>query len=86
MAKLEWNGDLDNLNDSKEDCAADDDYNIEHKNCIPDPECPEQQDVCATPNVPGLVRPTQKSKRQAEKVLVMVNAAETRRNKAGKTK
>jgi hypothetical protein len=83
---LNWNGDLDNPNDSEEDCAADDDSDIEHNNCIEDPECPEQQDVCAAPNVPGLVRPTRKSKRQAEKVLVTVNAVETRRNKGGKKK
>jgi hypothetical protein len=81
---LNWNGDWDNPNDSEEDCAADDDSDIEHNNCIKDPECPEQQDVRAAPNVPGLVRPTRKSKRQAEKVLITVNAAETRRNKGGK--
>jgi hypothetical protein len=81
---LNWNGDWDNPNDSEEDCAADDDSDIEHNNCIKDPECPEQQDVRASPNVPGLVQPTPKSKRHAEKVLIMVNAAETRRNKGGK--
>jgi len=62
-----WNGDLDNPNDSEEGCAADDDSDIEHNNWIEDPECPEQQDVSAAPNVPGLVRPTHKSTRQAEK-------------------
>jgi len=55
-------------------------------NGIDDPECPEQQDVRATPNVPGLVRPTRKSKTQAEKFLLMLNAAETRRNTEGKKK
>ena len=83
---LNWNGDLDNPNDSEEDWAADDDSDIEHNNCIEDPECTEQQDVSAAPNVPGLVRPTRKSERQAEKVLMTVNAAETRRNKGGKKK
>jgi len=83
---LNWNRDLDNPNDSEEDCAADDDSDIEHNNCIDDPECPEQQVVSAALNVPGLVRPTQKSKRQAEKVLVTVNAAETQRNKGGNKK
>jgi hypothetical protein len=77
---------LDNPNDSEEDCAADDDSNIEYINCIEAPECPEQQDVSATANVPALVWPTRKSKRQAEKVLVTVNAAEMRRNKGGKKK
>jgi hypothetical protein len=81
---LNWNGDFDNPNDSEEDCAADNDSDIEHNNCIKDPEYPEQQDVSAAPNLPGLVRPTQKSKSQAEKVLVTVNAVETRRNTRGK--
>jgi hypothetical protein len=83
---LNWNGDLDNQNDSEEDCAVADEPDIEHNNGIEDPECPEQQDVSATPNVPGLVRPTRKSKRQAEKALVTVNAVEMRRNKGGKKK
>jgi len=77
---------LDNPNDSKDDCAADDEFDIEPNTGIENPECPEQQDVSAAPNVPGLVRPTRKSKTQAEKVLVMVNAVETRRNKGGKKK
>jgi hypothetical protein len=83
---LHWNGDLDNPNYSEEDCTADDDSDIEHNNCIEYPECPEQQDVSATPNMPGLVRLRRKSKRQAEKVLMTVNAAETQRNKGGKKK
>jgi hypothetical protein len=33
------------------------------------------------PHVPWVVRPTRKSKRLAEKELVMVNAIGTRRNK-----
>jgi len=81
-----WNGDLDNPIDSEEDCAVDDESDIEHKNGIEDPECPEQQDVSAAPNVPGLVRPTRKSNRQAEIVLVTVNAVETQRNEGGKYK
>jgi hypothetical protein len=81
---LNWNGDLDNPNDSEEDCAADNDSDIELNNCSEDPECREQQDVSAAPNVPGLVRPTRKSKRLAETVLMTVNAIETRRNEAGK--
>jgi hypothetical protein len=83
---LHWDGDLDIPNDSEENCAADDDSDIEHNNCIEDPECLEQQYVSAAPNVPGLVRPTRKSERQAEKVLMTVNAAETRRNKGRKKK
>jgi hypothetical protein len=60
---LNWNGGLDNPTNSEEDCAADDDSDIEHNNGIDDPEYPEQQDMSTTPNVPGLVRPTRKSKR-----------------------
>jgi len=83
---LNWNGDLDNPIDSKDDCAADDESDIEQNNGIEHRECPEQHDVSAGPNVPGLVRPTWKSKRQVEKLLVTVNAAETQRNKGGKIK
>jgi len=83
---LNWNGDLDNRIDSAEDCAADDESDIEQNNAIEDPECAEQQDVSAVPTVPGLVRPTRESKRHAEKLLETVNAAETRRNKGGKNK
>jgi len=78
---LNWHGDLDNPNDSEDDCAADDESDIGPNNSIEDPECPEQQDVSAAPNVPRLVRPKRESKRQAEKVLVTVNAVETWRNK-----
>jgi hypothetical protein len=59
---LYWNGDLDNPNDSEDDCAADDDCDIEHDNCIKNPKFPEQKDVSTAPNVPGSVRPTRKSK------------------------
>jgi len=83
---LNRNGDLENPNDSEDDCAAHDESDIGPNIGIENPECPEQQDVGAAPNVPRLVGPTQKSKRQAEKVLVTVNAVETRRNKGGKKK
>jgi len=77
---------LDNPNDSKDDCAADDESDIGPNNGNEDPECPERQDVSALPNVSELVWLTRKSKRQAEKELVTVNAVETRRNKGGKKK
>jgi hypothetical protein len=75
---------LDYPYDSEEVCAADDESDTEHNNGIEDSECPEQQDVSAAANVPGLVHPTRKSNRQAEKVLVMVNAVAMRRYKGGK--
>jgi hypothetical protein len=83
---LNRNGDLDNPNDSEEDCAAADECDIELNNGIEDPECPARQDVSAEPNVPGFVRPTRKSNRQGEKVLVTVNAVEMWRNKGRKKK
>jgi len=83
---LDWNGDLDNPNDSKDDCAVDDESDIEQDTSIEDPECPEQQDVSAAPNVSGLIWPTWKSTRQAEKVLMTVDAIETRRNMGVKKK
>jgi hypothetical protein len=75
---------LDNPNDSEHDCAVDDESDIEPTNGIVNPECPEQQDESTTPNVPRLIRPTRKSKRQAEKVFVTVNAVEMRRTKGGR--
>jgi len=51
-----------------------------------DPECLEQGDVSAVLHVPGLIHPIQKSKRQAEIVLVMANAIETWRNQGIKKK
>jgi len=39
---LNWDGDLDNRHDSKDDCAAEDESDIEHNNGIEEPECSEQ--------------------------------------------
>jgi len=83
---LNRNGELDNPNDSEDDCAADVESDMNQDDSIEDPESQEQQDVSAAPNVPKLIRPTQKSKTQAEKVLVPLNAIETRRNKGVKKK
>jgi len=83
---LNWNGGMDNSNDNKDDCAVHDESGIEQNNGIKDSECQEQHRVSAEPNVPALVRPTRKSKRQAEKVIVTVNAAEMQRNNGGKKK
>jgi len=83
---LNWNGDLDNRMDSEDDCAVDVESDIEQDNRVEDTECPEQRDVSVAPNVPRLIRPTWKSKRQAEKVLMTVNAIEMRRYKGVKKK
>jgi len=55
---MNWNGDLNNPNDSEDDCTVDNECHIDPKNGIADPECPEQKDVSVAPNVPGFVRPT----------------------------
>jgi len=71
-----WNGDLEYSNISEDDCLAgvesdtEKDINIEH------PESIEKRDVIAAPNFLGFIRPTRKSKRQADKLLVMVNTLE----------
>jgi len=78
---LNWNGDLDIRNDSEDDCVADVICHREHGNSIEDPECPEQRDVSGAPTVSRLIRPTQKSRRQADKVSMTVHAIEMRRNK-----
>jgi hypothetical protein len=72
---------MDNPNNSKDNCEEEVESDIEKGNSIEDSESSLQWEVSATPNVPGLIWPTRKSKRQAEKVLVKVTAIETRRNK-----
>ena len=83
---LHWNGDLDSTNDCEDHCTADIESNIEQDNSIMVPECPEQWDMSATPNVPGLIWHTLNSKSQAERVLVTVSAIKMRSNKAVKKK
>jgi len=83
---LHGNGDLDNPNDSENDRGADVESDIEQYNIIEDPDSPEQWGVSSAPNVPGLIRPTRKSKRPVERVLMTVNAIEMRRNKGVKKK
>jgi len=81
---LDWNGDLDNPNVSKDDWEADDESDLEQDNVIEDSETRAQRDVSAAQNVPRLIWPTRKSKRQAEKVIVTVSAMEKRRNEGNK--
>jgi len=83
---LNWNGDSDDPNDSEDHFAEDVESDIEQDNSIEDPACPEQRDVSAAPNVPGVIRPTLNLMRQAEKVLMTVNAIESRRNMRVKIK
>jgi hypothetical protein len=72
---------LDKPNNSKDDCAAGDESDIQPNNGIEELGCPVQQNLSAMPNVHRLVGPTQQSKRQHAKALVTVNAIETMRNR-----
>jgi len=83
---LNWNGDLDNPNDSEDDWEADNESDMELHNGIEDSETLEQRNVSAALNVPGLIRPIQRSKKKVEKMLMTVNIMETRRNKGIKKK
>jgi hypothetical protein len=59
---------------------------MDQDNSIEDPESPEQHILTTVRNVPGLIWPTQMSKRHGKRVLVTVNAIETRRNNGVKKK
>jgi len=83
---LNWNGDLDNPNESEDDCDADNESDVELENCLEHPECPEQRNACAAPNIPGLIRPIGRSKKRTETGLVTVNANETRRIRGNRKK
>jgi hypothetical protein len=83
---LNWNGDLDNANDSEDDWEADNEPDTDLDNGSEVSETLEVRNVSAAPNVPGLIRPIQQSKKTVEKALVTVNIMETRRNKGIKKK
>jgi len=83
---LNWNGDLDNPNDSEDDWEADDESDMELHNGIEESETSEQRNVSAAPNVPALIRPIRRSQKQVEKALMTVNIMEIRRNKGIKKK
>ena len=61
---LNWNGDRDNPNNSGENCEADDESEIGPDNVIKASETPEHWVVSVSPDVPGLIRPTQRSMRR----------------------
>jgi len=54
-----WNGDLDNRNDSEDDCPAAVESDMEQESRMEHPECPEQWDISTARNIPGLIWPTQ---------------------------
>jgi hypothetical protein len=83
---LNWNGDLDNPNQSEDECDAEDQSDIDHANGIRATESQECWVVSATPNVARLIWPIQRSIKEAEKWLMTISAMETRSNKENKTK
>jgi len=50
--RLNWTGNWDNPNDSKDVCVVDVESGIEQGNGIEAPGCPDQWDVSAVPNFP----------------------------------
>ena len=78
---LNWNGDMDNPNDSEDDREVHNESHMELESGTEDSETPEQRNVIAASNVPGLIRPIQWSKKKAEQTLMMVNIMETGRIK-----
>lgn len=83
---LNFNGDLDNPNQSKYDCDADNESDIKLGNAIKASESPEHHVVSVTPNVLGMIPPTWRSMNQADKAFMTITAMETRRNEGNKKK
>jgi hypothetical protein len=59
---------------------------MELDNSSEDSETPEERNVSAAPNVPGLIWPIRHSKKKVEQALLTVNIMETRSNKGIKKK
>jgi hypothetical protein len=78
--------DLDNPNAGEYDWDPDNESHMELDNGSEDSGTPEVRNVSAAPNLPGLIRPIQQSKKKVEKALLTVNIMETRRNKGIKKK
>jgi hypothetical protein len=83
---LNWNGDLDNPNDSEDDWEADNESDTELDNGSEVSQTVAVWNVSVAPNVPGLIRPIRQSQKDVEKPLVTVNIMETRRNRGFKMK
>jgi hypothetical protein len=83
---LNWNGDLDNPNDSEDDWKADNESDMELDNGSEVSETPKVRNVNAALNVPRLIRPIRRSKKKVKKALLMVHIMATRRNKGIKQK
>jgi len=63
---INWNVNCDYPTERGDDCMADGESDTDHNNGFENPACSEQQDVGAERNIPRLVRPTLKSKGEAE--------------------
>jgi len=75
---LDWNGDVDNSNNSKDNWDADTESEIQQENDFEETETLEKQNVSAAPNVPRLIWPTRRSKKNIHQVLKTVNTIEWR--------
>jgi len=64
---LNWNGDLDNPNESEDDWEADNGSDMELDNGSEDSKTPEQRNVSAAPNVPQLIRSIGRTKKNVDK-------------------
>ena len=77
---------LDDPNDSEDNWEADNESDMELDNSSENSESTEQCNVCAAPNVPGLIQRIRRSKKKTEMMLMTVNIMDTRRNKGIKKK
>jgi hypothetical protein len=76
---------LDNANNWEDNWKADDESDLEQANVIEDPETPAQQNVSATPHVRRLIRPSRKSKKWSEMIIITVSVMKPRRNTGNST-
>jgi len=81
---LNRNGDFKIPNDSKDNWKTSNESDQQLDNGIEDQETPGRRDVRATPNVPGLIRPTLTFENTAQKVLMIVNILAIWRNQVNK--
>jgi len=83
---LNWNGDLDNPNDSKDNWEADNESDMSPDSRREDSATPEHRNMSVAPNVLKLIGSTWQSKKRVEEALMTVNIIETGRNNGIKTK
>jgi hypothetical protein len=83
---LNWNGDLDNSNQTEDNWEANNESDVELDNGSENSETSQQRKDCAAPNVPGLIRSIRPTKTKVEKPLMTVDIMERRRNTGIKKK